>query len=73
MPGRDGRTDSRSLASGDRWTELGSFPAAQHVRGGALAKQVPSRSPEAPEDHSCVMCWEKPRQATLAPCGHRAL
>ncbi len=21
----------------------------------------------------CIMCWEEPRQATLAPCGHRAL
>lgn len=29
---------------------------------------------DASEDAtSCVMCWEKPRQTTLAPCGHRAL
>ncbi|CAL5221362.1 g3541 [Coccomyxa viridis] len=21
----------------------------------------------------CIVCWEEPRQATLAPCGHRAL
>ena len=31
-------------------------------------------APAAEEDAMvCVMCWEKPRQTTLAPCGHRAL
>ncbi|CAL8468523.1 g8063 [Coccomyxa elongata] len=31
-------------------------------------------APAAEEDATvCVMCWEKPRQTTLAPCGHRAL
>ncbi|BDA43514.1 probable ubiquitin carboxyl-terminal hydrolase 13 at N-terminal half [Coccomyxa sp. Obi] len=31
-------------------------------------------APAGEEDATvCVMCWEKPRQTTLAPCGHTAL
>ncbi len=35
------------------------------------AKQVGREEEVTQQD--CIMCWEEPRQATLAPCGHRAL
>ena len=37
------------------------------------AKQVASKADDSPQYRTCIMCMEEPRQATLAPCGHRAL
>ncbi|CAL5221360.1 g3539 [Coccomyxa viridis] len=61
--------------------------AADQARAQSRAPQQPHAKAQQDADYAqnkvareeevtqqdCIMCWENPRQTTLAPCGHRAL
>lgn len=48
-------------------------PPARVRTAGLQGNPWDNKRDEAEVAKMCVMCWETPRQTTLAPCGHRAL